>query len=349
MAPPRVSVVVRSYNRLEALCELVETLLAQDHDSFEIVVVEQSTEKPEAPAARLAGLERDERVRVLRVTPQGGSRARNLGVQNTRGEVVVLMDDDDLPHGPDFLREIEKYFLDDPKCMGVSCRQVWDGAEDAKVGALFRFYAWRRAMRFSPITKVAYTYGRYDKPVRRIDWVAGSGAAYRRSVFERFGGWDEDTPIEDESSLAIRLKQGMPRDEYLQFVTYPLLKRRMGMSGGLAKRWNTAGQFYARFMTFVHHVLARYYPWRVRLLYPLYVWAGYRWTVSWVWDDSMLYNTIPKKLLGTIAYTLTLPWHAIKALREPFGTRPGSGEAVRDRLVSRDAPSAMLSAAGSRA
>ena len=35
---PRISVVVRSYNRLGVLAELLEILLAQDHDSFEIVV-----------------------------------------------------------------------------------------------------------------------------------------------------------------------------------------------------------------------------------------------------------------------------------------------------------------------
>ena len=38
-ATPRVSVVIRSYNRLPALCRLIETLLGQRHDSFEIVVV----------------------------------------------------------------------------------------------------------------------------------------------------------------------------------------------------------------------------------------------------------------------------------------------------------------------
>ena len=35
--PPRVSVVVRSYNRVPALCELIPKLLEQDHDAFEIV------------------------------------------------------------------------------------------------------------------------------------------------------------------------------------------------------------------------------------------------------------------------------------------------------------------------
>jgi glycosyltransferase involved in cell wall biosynthesis len=333
---PRVSVVVRSYNRLEACCELVEALLAQDHDAFEVIVVEQSTERPEPAAARLTELERDDRLHVLRVPPQGGPRARNLGVEHSRGEVVVCIDDDDLPIGTDFLTKMERPFLDDPRCVGASCRHFW--GDDDRLGPLYRFYAWRRCMRFSPITRVAYTYPRYDKPVRPVDWVHGTGGAYRRSVFERFGGWDEDTPIEDEASLAIKMKRGLDADEYIVFDPRPHLQRRMGLAGGLAKRWMTPGRFYSRFMTFVHHVLGRYYPWRVRLLYPIYVWAGYRWTVAWLWDDSIAHDTFWKRLGGTIALTVTLPWHAAKMLREPLGREPGTGLGVRERLRSGASP-----------
>ena len=97
------SIVVRSYNRLPALCELLEALLAQDAPgvAFEIVVVEQSTQPPApAVAARLAELAADPRVRVLRRPPLGGAGARNEGVRATRGRIVLLMDDDDLPGGP---------------------------------------------------------------------------------------------------------------------------------------------------------------------------------------------------------------------------------------------------------
>ena len=45
MSGPRVSLVIRSYNRLPVLAALVEQLLRQRHDAFEIVVVEQSTEE----------------------------------------------------------------------------------------------------------------------------------------------------------------------------------------------------------------------------------------------------------------------------------------------------------------
>lgn len=324
---PRVSVVVRSYNRLAALCELLDVLLGQDHDAFEVIVVEQSTERPEAAAARLAELERDPRLRVVRVPPLGGPKARNLGVQQARGEIVVCVDDDDLPVGADFLTKMEQPFREDPRCMGVTCRHYWGDVET--ISLAYRILASRRCMRFSPLLKLPFTYPRYDRPVRGVDYVHGTGGAYRRSVFERFGGWDDDTPIEDETSLGIRVGRGLASGEYLAFDPRPRLRRRMDLEGGMAKRHFTAGRFYRRFMTFVHHILGRYYPTRLRLLYPLYVLAGLQWTVSWIWADSKNHTTIGKKLLGTIGFSLALPYHATKMLREPLGKLPGPGESVR--------------------
>ena len=51
------------------MCELLDALLAQQHDSFEIVVVDQSTERPDDAVARIAELERDPRLRMLRFPP----------------------------------------------------------------------------------------------------------------------------------------------------------------------------------------------------------------------------------------------------------------------------------------
>lgn len=331
---PRVSVVVRSYNRLPALCELLEVLLGQDHDSFEVVVVDQSTELPAEAVARLAELERDARLRVVRVPPQGGARARNLAVEHSRGEIVVCVDDDDLPVGRDFLASIEAPFREDLGCVGVTCRHYWGDAE--QISLPYRVLAWRGCMRFSPVLRLPLTYPRYDRPRRRADYVHGTGGAYRRSVFERFGGWDEDTPMEDETSLGIRAGRGLAPGEHFAFDPRPRLRRRMDVDGGLAKRTFTSARYYARFMTFVHHVLGRYHPWRVRLLYPLYVLAGVHWTLMWIWIDSRRHGSVLAKVAGSLAFLASAPWHAAKLLREPLGTLPGSGAALAARLRPRD-------------
>jgi glycosyltransferase involved in cell wall biosynthesis len=328
MTTPRVSVVIRSYNRLPALCALIEILLAQRHDSFEIVVVEQSTELPEEPATRLAELERDPRLRVLRGPPLGGARARNRGIQHMRGEIAVFVDDDDLPVGHDFLALIEAPFREDPNCLAVTCRHLWSDPD--RISRVYRWLAPSHCLRFSTVLGLPDNFVRYDQRLDGRDYVHGTGGAYRRSVFERFGGWDDDTPIEDETSLGIRMRRGISADEYIAFDPRAELRRGFDLDGGLGKRRNTPGRYYGRFMTFVHKVLGRYYPVRVRLLYPLYVIGAWRFTIGWMWDDSIAHDTLAKRVLGTALFTLALPYHAIKALRVRLGRLPGSGLAMRE-------------------
>lgn len=315
---PRISIVVRSFNRLAALGELIEALLAQDHDSYEIVVVEQSTVRPADAVRRLDALMRDPRVRVIRSEPLGGARARNLGVTHARGEVIVCIDDDDLPVGADFLREIETPFAD-PNCLGVTCRHLWGDRED--IHPAYRALAASRCMRFSPVLKLPRTYPRYDAHVAPVDYVHGSGGAYRRTVFARFGVWDTDTPIEDETSLGIRVSRGLADGEYLCFDPRPRLRRRLDLDGGLNKRRMSPRRFFARFMRFVHAILGRYYPKRVRLLYPAYAFFGLIWTFVWIWADSMSHKSFAQRLGGSFLFFLVWPLLALTALRVPFGRR----------------------------
>ena len=337
MSAPRLSVVVRSFNRLPALCELVAALLAQDHDGFEIVVVEQSTVVPPEAAAELRRLEADPRLRVLRSRPLGGARARNVGVAACRGAIVVFIDDDDLPIGTDFLRLIEGRFAADPRCLGLTVRHFW--SSDEVTGRSFRLLARRRCMRFSWLLRLPYTYARHDQPVDGVDYVHGTGGAFRREVFARFGGWDEDTPIEDEASLGIRIGRGLADGEYLCFFPDAHLLRRMDLGGGLAKRKAGTAGFYRRFMTFVHHILGRYHRGRVLALYPLYVLAGWWWTASWLWTDSNDHTTTWQRVRALAGFTLVLPYHATRQLIvDELGRPPGAGVALAATVAPTPSP-----------
>jgi glycosyltransferase involved in cell wall biosynthesis len=305
---PRISIVVRSFNRLPSLCELAEALLAQRHDSFEIVVVEQSTVRPPDADARLAVLARDPRLRVHRFEPLGGARARNRGVSLARGEVIVFIDDDDLPIGDDFLSRIEQPFLEDPLCLGVTCRH--ERRAHDPISPPYRLLGRLFCMRFSWLLRLPHNFPRLDRRVDHVDYVHGTGGAYRRCVFERFGGWDEDTPIEDETSLGIRIGRGLAPGEHLVFDPRARLRRRNDIPGGLGKRAQTPARFFTLFMTFVHVILGRYHPWRVRLLYPLYVLGALVWTIGWLWRESFAHDTVGLKLAGTLGLVLMLPLYA---------------------------------------
>lgn len=298
-AQPRVSVVVRSYNRLPALLELLRELLAQDHDSFEVVVVEQSTVRDREAVARLDELAHDSRLRVLRFPPLGGPGARNTGVRAARGELFVFIDDDDLPVGSDWLRRHEANFFD-PNCLGVTGRFIEPTAapyvnpERARRNVLsFNWLKWQRV------------YARTDAR-KRVESLMGGNAAIPRKTLERFGLWDECTPIEDEPSLAYRINAEKSAEEYLLFDPQVQMVRRLDVPGGMDKRTMSGPRYARRVFAFFHNIVGHYFPLRFVLLYPAYLCLAAYHITQWICSDSIKHRTLPQRVWALTGLYLAL-------------------------------------------
>lgn len=133
-----MSVLIRSYNRLPHVLEILEVCMTQDYDNFEVVVLEQST--PAHWEEHQATFEKyDRRVRVVRSQPLGPPGARNVGVAHCKGEVVLFIDDDDLPIGDNWIAAHAKNYAD-PHCIGVSGRQVHQINEEPHYRDMERAY-----------------------------------------------------------------------------------------------------------------------------------------------------------------------------------------------------------------
>jgi glycosyltransferase involved in cell wall biosynthesis len=301
---PRVSVVVRSYNRLASLSELLGLLLAQDHDSFEIVVVEQSTHRPPADLAQVEQLASDPRVRILRYEPLGGPRARNVGVRASRGDVIVFIDDDDLPASRDWLRLHEANFAD-PRCLGATGRSLLEGADPEAPPYRNMRRARRRVLSFG-VLKWQRVFACSDQRTL-VDSLHGSNFAVRRSTVERFGLWDECTPIEDEPSISYRINAGKRPDEYLVFDPEARMIRRLDQPGGMAKRALSAPAYAQRVFTFLHNIVGHYFPVRFALLYPLYFLLTAHQATDWVLSYSRKHSTVTHRALAIGGLYVSLP------------------------------------------
>lgn len=97
VAPPKVSVVLPTYNRIAALRENFASVQALDGICEIVVVVDGSTD---GTAEWLAGLA-DPRIKVIEQLQRGSPAARNAGVAAATGE-FVLMTEDDCLLPPDF-------------------------------------------------------------------------------------------------------------------------------------------------------------------------------------------------------------------------------------------------------
>ncbi len=88
------TVVVPAYNVASTLSETLEALLAQTHDAFEIVVVNDgSTDSTLLVAENCAA---DDRLRIVTQDNRGLAGARNSGIAAARGKVIGFCDADDI-------------------------------------------------------------------------------------------------------------------------------------------------------------------------------------------------------------------------------------------------------------
>ena len=102
----KISVVVTTYNRPQALCLVLRALLSQDQPPFEIVVADDGSGDTTRQAIRQMASGADIPIRHLWQTDDGfrAASARNMAVAAAQGELIVFLDGDCIPR-PDFIAQ----------------------------------------------------------------------------------------------------------------------------------------------------------------------------------------------------------------------------------------------------
>ncbi|MFT2009541.1 glycosyltransferase [Pontibacter sp. 13R65] len=90
LVTPLVSVIIPSYNHGNFLLEAFKSVWEQDYPTFEIIVVDDGSEDNTAEVAQSAM-----GVVYIYQKNQGLSAARNTGIKNAKGELLVFLDADD--------------------------------------------------------------------------------------------------------------------------------------------------------------------------------------------------------------------------------------------------------------
>jgi glycosyltransferase involved in cell wall biosynthesis len=88
---PAVSVIIPSFNHASYLRECVDSVLAQDHERLQVIVVDDGSGDGSLEILQSYG----ERITLLQ--QQGGrqARARNLALRVAQGELIAFLDSDD--------------------------------------------------------------------------------------------------------------------------------------------------------------------------------------------------------------------------------------------------------------
>jgi glycosyltransferase involved in cell wall biosynthesis len=118
---PTVSVIIPTFNHASYLAAALRSVLAQTHQDFEVILVDDgSTDDPASVATSLG----DSRIGCVRQENAGLAAARNTGIRHARSPFVAFLDADD-EFRPRFLEQALHHFDHLPPTFGVvACNRI---------------------------------------------------------------------------------------------------------------------------------------------------------------------------------------------------------------------------------
>jgi GT2 family glycosyltransferase len=276
-----VCVVMSTRNRYDMLPDALRSVLESEYDSFEVLVVDQSTDSPSSEVLRVLS---DPRVRHMPTDTVGLSVARNIGFRAARSP-IVLMTDDDCIVSASWIADVAGAIEADPT---VACvyTDVIPGPHDSTAG-------------FVPYTTRPHDL-RFDR-LRDYDPAIGIGASvgYRRDALIAVGGFDEQLGpgarfrAADDVDMAMRLLAAQFPVRYITTTNVVHLGFRTNEEG----RQLVRGYMYGTAAAFAKLVRTR----EVEALRPLGRMIWY--SLARVVIDSIKRRELPP-VLGRIEYTL---------------------------------------------
>ena len=193
MGSVRVSLVLPTLDRPEAIYNLLRHLEHQTVAPHEIIVVDQSAVLDQRVAGYASG---SPRVRHHRIAERGLPNARNVGVGLATGDVVLFLDDDSIPDHDLVRVHAEAY--DDRDVGGVGGRV--HGGYDSGGSSIGKFR--------ESDGKVFRNFGATTRC--EVDHLPGGNMSFRREVFKRVGGFDKaygGSSIGEETDFCLRARR----------------------------------------------------------------------------------------------------------------------------------------------
>lgn len=184
-----ISVIVTNYNHGEFVIDAYKSLLKQTLKPDEIIIVDDCSTDSSVEVIKnfLSSKKLDIETRLILRDKNGGSAAaRNEGIQNAQGDIIALLDGDDI------------YYKDKLEKSVAILRQY------PLVGMVYSDYdGWdfdnkKLEREYKPA---------YDQRILRQTCVANTNSVFRKATFERAGLFNEEIRGGEDYEMWIRLSQ----------------------------------------------------------------------------------------------------------------------------------------------
>lgn len=187
---PKVSVIIRTYNRADLIGRALASVLNQTFQDFEVIVADDgSTDQTRQIVTDLAA--KDPRIKFVSQAHFGTpGRTFNLGLNNSHGEYIAILDSDDEWLPTKLEKQVKLLENTDPKIGLVTCHAFLMNPDGTKQE--------RKALACESCLESAL--------IRRIPFSLSS-VLIKKEVFDYLGSIDENYKIADDWDMYIRTTQ----------------------------------------------------------------------------------------------------------------------------------------------
>ena len=188
----KVTILIPAYNEEKSIEKTIKSALSLNYpkDKLEVIIIDDGSKDKTYELAKRFASNQNLVVKVLTKKNGGKGTALNLGIKNASGEIIVSMDADSFV-SPDALKKMVYYFKNEKVMAVTPSMGVYKPS-----GFLQR------------IQQIEYYMGVFLRKsfatMNAIHITPGAFSAYRKSFFEKYGGYDEKNITED-LEIALRI------------------------------------------------------------------------------------------------------------------------------------------------
>lgn len=187
----KVSIIVPTYNREEALVNTITDCLSQSFDEKEIVVIDQTKEHNDKTVNFITSVQ--EKIVYIKENTPGLTRARNIGARSASGDILIFIDDDVVLDNDFIANHVDNYIHRNADA--VQGRIIEDNSQPSEqpqwVKNNLRFIGSNNCLSFG-----------------KTNTLTGCNFSVKKDVYLKIGGFDErytKSANNEDSDFGLRL------------------------------------------------------------------------------------------------------------------------------------------------
>ena len=233
ITPNQVSLIIPTYNRQEIVFQTLQYIKQQSISGFEVVLVDQT----ESNDSNLNNFKDDGfKYKYLKIKETGLPNARNVGVENAKGDILIFIDDDSIPDS-DLIQSYMNLFNDyekDKFCIGgriIEKNTTMFKENNSIVGGWITWYG-KTLKNFDTVKS------------GECEWASGGNFGLTKDLFIEAGGFDPNfigTAVLEDGDFGYAVKKIGGR---VYYYPEPVIEHLRIPTGGVRQNNPAKGMFY---------------------------------------------------------------------------------------------------------